>query len=102
MVSAVLTVRWTGVPGWVYRVGIRGGVYQGGYTGEYPAARGGLKNQRSGPRKPRGGWSGWVLEAGRPGYGGLDGHGPHPCGARSVHPVALPGTIPLELPTYGQ
>ena len=32
-----------------------------------PAARGGLKNQRSGPRKPHRGWSGWVLEAGRTG-----------------------------------
>ena len=74
----------------------------GGYTGRVirdPAprsqtARGGSQNQRSGPRRPCKGRSGWVLGAGRTGTDPrAPAHPPtHPCGARSVlASQALPG-----------
>ena len=51
-----------GTAGWVYRVGT-------GRAIPVPSqlARGEVHVQRSGPRKPRRGWSGWYMERGRPG-----------------------------------
>ena len=74
-----------GVPGWVYRVGTQG-LYR--CTTQPPRAEPkGAISQRSGPRKPCRGWSGW-------GYGGwatpsrVPGLGnPGPCTTHSRHPV---------------
>ena len=96
-----------GGTGW----GVPGGYGDGwvpgeGYTGYYPAARGEVQIQRSGPRKPRRGWSGWYLELGRPTYGQMKvNKGPGTAAgtaprttlrARSVPPGALPVLGPSE------
>ena len=75
-----------------------GRVYRVGNTG-YPAtarcSRRGVPHQRSGPRKPCKGWSGWV------GYSS-DAPGDHPFGARSV-PLQGPSLSPPRgHPTYGR
>ena len=79
-----------------YRAGIQGG-YTGwggeGYTGYYPAARGDLRNQRSGPRKPlQGAGVGGFLRSGALGDGG--GSQDHPSGPVG-HPwyPPCPGTL---------
>ena len=79
------------VPGWVY-----GGVWDGwvlgeGYTGYYPATQRRARNPRpdsgAGPVGPAG------AGVGGQGWGGRVSPD-HPCGARSVHPVALPVWVP--------
>ena len=98
------------VPGTWYHAGVRvqhlqagARVYGDGYSGW---AGGGLYrvlpsnlesgglNQRSGPRKPRG------LEWVGSGCSARPAPGDHPCGARSVHPVALP--VSRTLPADGR
>ena len=88
--------------GWVTRVGIPGWVREGVLPGYYPAARGGVLNQRSGPRKPCRGWSGWVQGSGRTRYGDGGGDGRyHPSGP--VGPTSGPSLyLPLRLPPYSQ
>ena len=94
-----------GVPGWVY---------QGGYTGAgrvgipgeyYPATPFGEPRTTPAERAPeahRAGVGG--CGAGRAYWASWDGGGDGPVPtlrARSVHPVALPGTGPLGLPPPG-
>ena len=82
-----------GTAGWVYRVGIQGG-YRGGLYRVLPSQL--LEEQtrqRSGPRKPCRGWSGWPGAADAP----ADGDGPVPTlRARSV-PLGPPWYRTLQM-----
>ena len=82
--------------GWVYRGGYTGGCQGGLYRGTTHRPRGAVPGQRSGPRTPCRGGSGWSWGCGRAPavFGGGDGY-PHPPGPVGQPRAALPG-IPLE------
>ena len=71
-----------GCTGWVIRVGI---------PGTQPRCSREVTRQRSGPRKPHGGWSGWS-GTGRTGFGGGTAPGYHPAGPVGAGPPAPPCT----------
>ena len=75
---------------------VPGGVWVGGYQGwlyrVLPSCSGRVQIQRSGPRKPCKGWSGWYLEPGA-------GRSVPTLRARSVPCRALPGTDLAERPS---
>ena len=84
--------------GRVYRAGMGPGGYRGGYTGGVPSspptARGECPVQRSGPRKPCKGWSGWYGVLGRT----VGGTAPETTLRARSAPAGLPVSGPSECP----
>ena len=83
---------WVRGAGWVYRVGNTG-------PGTYPATLPGEQtHQRSGPRSPCRGRSGWVGAAGAPGMT----HPSGPVGPASWPSLVIPSRFPVKRPCKQQ